>query len=232
MLVDPELDSALVVLLGRLNPAIFQPQWFARHDLLSAESADNAHIDLIHKEIAKFDWDERIFFTVESGRLTAEINRPPFINLADLLERTFREFLPHTPLVKLGINRQVHFSVGSEESRNEIGKILAPHRPWGEWGESLGGDRSTGSRGGLRTLTMEQNGLTDRPAGHLQVRVGPSVRVADNKGIYISTNDEFSLENTADISGSIEMMDMIRDNWDKSMRRAEKIFDQIMSLKP
>ena len=232
MLADPERDSAAIVLLGSLNPAIFQPQWFVRHGLLPAESADNAHIDLIHKEISKFDWDERIFFTVESERLVAEIHRPPFIDLADLLERTFREFLPHTPLVRLGINRHVHFSVGSEEARNEIGKMLAPHEPWGEWGETLEGDKSARSRGGLRGLTMEQNGLTDRPAGHLRVRVEPSLQVADNKGVYIATNDEFRLENSDEISGSIEMMDMIRDNWDKSMHRAEKIFDQIVSLKP
>ena len=55
----------------------------------------------------------------------------------DFLERTFGEFLPHTPIFRMGINRQVHFTVGSEDARNEIGLKLAPHEPWGEWADAL-----------------------------------------------------------------------------------------------
>lgn len=59
--------------------------------------------------------------------------------LHDLVVRTFREALIHTPINKLGINRLVHFGVGDEETRDKIGKKLAPQEAWGEWASDIAG---------------------------------------------------------------------------------------------
>ncbi len=231
MLIEPEIETVFVVLLGRLNPVIFQPQWFARHGLITDELADEAHVEIIHPEISKFHLGDRYTFSIESSRLIAEVRSPPFIDVSDLLERTFREFLAQTPIFRMGINRAVHFSVGSEEARNDIGKRLAPPDPWGDWGINLEGDPSLLKRGGLRSLTVEQRGLNDRPKGHIQAKIEPSLKIEDNAGIYMSINDDFSVEDPDKIIGCNEIMDLLHDNFDASMRRAEGIINHIMSLK-
>jgi hypothetical protein len=56
---------------------------------------------------------------------------PPFVRIQDVVLKAFKEFLMHTPVYPLGINRTVHFSVGSFNVRDAIGRLLAPHEPWG-----------------------------------------------------------------------------------------------------
>ena len=40
-----ELDDAAVVLLGKFNPAIFQPAWLGATNLVRKEEADGAKIE-------------------------------------------------------------------------------------------------------------------------------------------------------------------------------------------
>ena len=59
MLIESEIEIGFVVLLGRLNPVIFQPQWFARHGLITDEFADEAHVEIIHHECSQFHLVDR-----------------------------------------------------------------------------------------------------------------------------------------------------------------------------
>ena len=128
------------------------------------------------------------------------------------------------------MNREVHFSVGSSENTNAIGMMLAPQEPWGEWGKTLEAEGE--NRGGMRTLIMEQRGIEGRFQGHLQVRIEPSAIVPDNAGVHISTNDDFILENPENIQGCDNVMDLLYEQFDDSMRRSEAVINQVMSLKP
>lgn len=40
VLIEPEISTTSVVLVGSLNPTIFTPDWFARHGLLSDKEAE------------------------------------------------------------------------------------------------------------------------------------------------------------------------------------------------
>lgn len=229
MRTEPENDSVAIVLVGHFNPAIFQPQWFGHHGLVSPEEADDAHIEIIHPEVSKFQ--VALFeFSVEKNRLVAGLSSPPFVTVADLIERAFGEFLPHTPIALMGINRHVHIDVESEYARNEIGKRLAPHESWGDWRHAL--ERPIPNRGGLRSLTMEERGLDDRPDGHFQVKVEPSLKIKDNRGIYVSTNDHFQIGEPENVEGCGEILDLLHNRFEASMDRAERMVDQIISLKP
>ena len=46
----------------------------------------------------------------------------------DFVAKTFGQFLTHTPMNCVGINRHVHFGVGSEEKRNYLGVYLLQPR--------------------------------------------------------------------------------------------------------
>jgi hypothetical protein len=132
MRIQPELSEVTIVILGSLNPRIFTPDWFARHGLFSAKEADAASIEVVHAQITSFR-TEWLSLNVQQDRFQATTAVAPYVRLSDLVVRTFKEFLPHTPLAKLGINRVVHFDVGSVEARDRIGAMLAPKEPWGDW---------------------------------------------------------------------------------------------------
>jgi hypothetical protein len=58
MRIKPQLDHAVIVLVGRFNPAIFQPAWFALHEMMGRKEAETAHIKVIFGELSKFKVDQ------------------------------------------------------------------------------------------------------------------------------------------------------------------------------
>ena len=212
MHIAPEQDVASIVLLGSLNPAIFHPQWFAKRGLLEENLADSAEITIVHRQVSQFTVGN-LSFLVQPDRFMAKTTSPPFVELADLMQNTFVNYLPHTPLTRLGMNREVHFGVGSSENTNAIGMMLAPQEPWGEWGRKFEAEGK--NRGGMRTLIMEQRGIEGRFQGHLQVKIEPSPVVPDNAGVYISTNDDFIFESPENIQGCDNVMDLLRGRFER-----------------
>ena len=193
MRIAPELGDVAIVLLGSFNPRIFRPDWFAKSGLVSQDEANAADIELIHSEITIFrmDW---LSVRVEQQRFQVITQEAPFVRLSDLVIRTFKEFLSHTPIGKIGINRGVHFGVGGDEARDRIGTMLAPKEPWGDWGPTIKGGEGE-KRGGLRDLIMEQRDLEDRYKGYIRAKVEPSVKI--KAGIFMQINDHFEVEDAA-----------------------------------
>lgn len=228
MRIEPELSTVSCVLLGSFNPAIFHPAWFVVNGLLNRTEIDAADIKLVHREIAAFS-TEWLDLQVEPTRFISVTQEAPFIRLLDLVTGTFDEYLSHTPLKMLGINRSVHFSVDDEGTRNRIGKMLAPHEPWGEWGKMIeGGTRE--KRGGLRSLTMEQRDLVDREKGFILVKVGPSSIVKSEIGIFVEINDHYEVTDTDRSQGTQAIMEILKRQFDTSIKRSEWIIDQVMGL--
>lgn len=230
MRIEPENNHVSIVLVGSLNPAIFHLFWFAANNLLSKVEAESAQVEIIHRGIAIFKVGDWLRVQVEPNRFIAATTEPPFIRLFDLVFRTFREALNHTPLSQMGINRAVHFSVGDIETRDKIGKKLAPQEAWGEWASSIAG-KNVNKRGGMVSLSMRQYDLDDREIGHIQAKVEPSPLIKYNTGIFVEINDHYEIPKNDSSSGSIPIMDILSKQFDVSLRRSECIVDQIMALK-
>lgn len=230
MEIEPEKSGVTIVLVGSLNPKIFSPDWFARHGLLPGDVADAAKVEVVHQEITVFrtDW---FSLRVEGTRFIATTQQAPYCRLSDLLVRTFREFLPHTPIGRLGINRYVHFDVGSFENRDRIGTLLAPKGPWGEWGPLVAAGEGK-ERGGMTSLTMEQRSLDDRPKGYIRAKIEPSIEIKDRvSGIFMEVNDHFQVEDEEKVVGCEEIINLLEGRFDDSIMRSEWIIDKIMKLK-
>jgi hypothetical protein len=230
MRIEPELSSAIIVLIGSFNPKIFQPFWFAKHDLIRDQAAESAEISVIHPEITAFQIES--LFTLQVQRNRFEITRTvaPLILISDLAVRLFTHLLPHTPISQMGINRQVHFDVGDTQTRDRIGEMLAPRGPWGPWGAEV--SSGTGRKhGGLVSLTLIQRNIPDRAAGSIQTKVEPSLRIRSGEtGIFVEVNDHYELPDP-EPPDATEMMKILEQNFDRSIRHSEEIIDQIMSLK-
>jgi hypothetical protein len=229
MRIAPEIGDVSIVLVGNLNPLIFHPSWFVRNQLFTEKEGEVAEINVIHSEISQFRM-EWLTVRVEQTRFTAQTQEAPFVRLADLVVRTFKEFLVHTPIGMLGINRNVHFSVSDESTRNRIGKALAPHEPWGEWAKHIEGSAPE-KRGGMRSLSMEQRDLDDRRRGRLLIKVEPSSRLEGGIGIYAAVNDHYEIDDPKNPAGCHDIIDILEKRFDKSIQRSEWLIDQVMALK-
>jgi hypothetical protein len=232
MRIQPDTDAASVVLIGSFNPRIFRPDWFKATEIIGQQQAEAAKVEVIHQAISVFslDWAR---IAVEPNRFSIETLSSPLIRIKDVVLKTFNEFLSHTPISQPGINRMVHFSVDSLETRDKIGKLLAPHEPWGVWGSKIAGS-STDPRlhGGLRSLLMSQLDRGDGYNGHVNAKVEPSLRPnLLTTGIYMEVNDNYVLGSTDEVIGSEPAMAIVEGQWITSMARSEAIIDQIMSLK-
>jgi hypothetical protein len=231
MRIEPELSAASVVLIGSFNPKIFQPFWMAKHGLISEKAAEAAEISVIHSEISAFSIDGLFSIQVDRNRFAIERKIAPLILVSDTVVRLFSELLPHTPVQKMGINRFVHFNVGSFDERDRIGMTLAPQQPWGEWGKKLSSGEGA-KHGGMLSLAVVQKDVPDRPGGWVQAKIEPSTRVGGGlTGIYMEVNDHYEITDESEKSTPLAMMKILSEKWDKSIQNSENIIDGIMSLK-
>ena len=112
MRINPEISGTSIVLVGGFNPTIFTPAWFEFHGLLPEGVSEAATLEIAHPKVTSFT-AEWLHLNVMPERFSAETAQSPDVRVLDLIVRTFREHLSHTPLKTFGINRNVHFTVRS-----------------------------------------------------------------------------------------------------------------------
>ncbi len=227
--IEPDLSELSIVLIGNFNPTIFQPSWLARHGLITDGAAQSAAIAVIHPDITAFSIESLFTLQVERERLTLGRAAIPWVYGSDLIAKIFRDLLSHTPLSKLGINVLVHFDAGSQAKRDEIGEMLAPRAPWGEWGARVSSGEGV-KHGGLQSLTLIQKNVTDRPGGWIQAKIEPSVRIRGGQsGIFMEINDHYEVYGT-ESEDAQAIVAILQDRYDSSIKNSAKIIDKIMEL--
>src|SRR5260370_4719802 len=143
----PEISGATVVLVGSFNPKIFQPEWFARQQLLPQAEADASDIKLIVQQVCHFETERFIMQVTEERFLAATKPNANPAPLRDLVQGAFY-ILEHTPVTAMGLNYQMHFAMESEKVWHQIGDKLAPKEGWKEGLEG---------RPGLLSMTILTN---------------------------------------------------------------------------
>jgi len=229
VLIEPEIAGASIVLIGNFNPAIMSPDWFVRQGLIREGAIDRHDPEaIVHQQLAQFklDWCQVV---VEPNRFSISGTKDPLVELADLTTKTFGEFLPHTPVRQLGINRQVHFRVASVDVRDAVGFRLAPPDTWGDWGASIKA-RSEARRGGMRSLTMEQRVFDHDRTGFIAATVQPSNLLPRGLGIFVQVNDHHDLSEADAAAGARAAVTLIQTNFDQSRANADKIVNNVMRL--
>lgn len=211
----PEIESVSIVLVGSFNPKIFQPAWFAAENLIREEEEQAAKIELIHRQVAIFslDW---LHLQVTDEKFIATTTQSSFYEpLRDLVLGTFR-LLRHTPILKMGLNRDCHLRMPSEDAWHAFGHRLTPQEPWSGILE----------KPGMRSLTME-GVRPDNLNGYIRVRVEPSVRV--HPGVFINTNDHYEVKDSAMVRGCDEIIDILDQEWKSSLDRSAEIVSLLWS---
>jgi hypothetical protein len=206
----PEIQGISVVWLGDFNPKIFQPAWFAAEGLVRKQEAEKAKIEIIHPEVVTFTL-EWLILQVTRERFFVSTSQEPYYEVVrDLVLGTF-SLLRHTPVHKMGINRDMHFRMDSEEAWHAFGHRLAPKDLWKD---------ILGENPGMRSLTMEGR-RQDGCKGYTRVKVEPSEKV--HPGVYVNVNDHYEVADPKSVIGSDEIRTLFERSWSESLRRSAHI---------
>ena len=209
------LEGVSIVFIGSFNPAIFHPSWYVKEELWSETELENAQVDVITADICSFRTEQYALQALNNRFMISTTQVPLYEALRDLAIGTFR-ILRHTPLAKLGLNREVHFRLESAEVWHAIEHKLAPK---GHWQPVL-------KNPAMRALTiagMRPDGL----GGAVNVRVEPSNRVEN--GLFVEINDHFEVEDTLARSANA-ILSIAEEQWTESLRRSDEIVRHIGGL--
>ncbi|AEB09813.1 hypothetical protein [Desulfobacca acetoxidans] len=218
MITDQIVIQGLsIVLLGDFNPKIFQPAWFAQENLIRAPEAEAADIKIINPEIVIFELEWLELQVTRDRCLFGTTQEAYYEVVRDLCLGTFK-LLRHTPIQKMGINRNYHFRMNSVEEWHAFGHKVAPKELW----------ISVLKTPGLASLTI-QGMREDDLKGYIRVKVEPSKRA--HPGIYIQVNDHYEVEEASTSIGCEKIINIIESLWNKSKEKAELIINNILNWK-
>lgn len=224
---DPKNFFASIVLIGKFNPPIFSPAWFAKVGIISDQEVEFAQKLFLHSEVAQFSID-RFNLDVKTNRFAISSPQEPFAQILDDVLNLFTNHLPHIPLAMLGINYEVHFNLASYKQRHALGRALAPIGPWGSFGKRLESDKEK-TTGGMAVLVMQENPADRQPnQGQRRVQIEP-LDALGNTGVRIQVNDHFQLISPKDEDGAAPMIDILRINFDTSIRESKTIVSDLMN---
>jgi hypothetical protein len=215
-----EYDNVSVVILGKFNPAIFHPQWFARFNLLGPTETEGAKLEVSHPDISLFTagWakvqvtDDKAIFETSDPTKKYEVR--------DLALGTF-QILEHTPLRAFGINSVRHYKIENEETWHAIGDYFAPKDAW------LGLFDDDGHRPGLHGLSIlgSRKGCN---AHRIQLQLGPSHPERIKAGVFIKINQHYELpqadedDNETNV-GLEQFSEWIQGDWEDFIKYSEKV---------
>jgi hypothetical protein len=208
-----EAEGAHIILVGHFNPSIFQPAWLAAHDLIRKEEAEAAKIQVIASEVASFtsDW---LSLVVTDDKFQALTNDPSHYEpLRDLVLGIFL-LLEHTPFEKMGINRDMHFRMPTEEAWHQLGHLLTPKELW----------RSHLEKPGMESITIGGS-PKHAPDSHLRVKVEPSTRVKPC-GVYVGTNQHHQASGP---DAARQLMVILREKWQTSQEYARVLSENLVN---
>ena len=176
-----DTEDAAVVLIGAFNPAIFQPAWLGANDLSRKEEAERAQITVVNPQLTSFSADWLNVQIFPERFQAATMDSAHYQALRDVVISIF-QLLEHTPFWTIGMNRDMHFKMKSEEQWHQLGHRLAPKEIW----------QPLLDQPGLRSLIIQGSpSKNDEIQKVHTVRIEPSTQVSP--GIYIQLNVEASL---------------------------------------
>jgi len=204
--------EASAVLVGSFNPAIFHPEWLARHNLIPVDDLEGAKVEIVHQDISKFflDW---LGIDVLRNKFIARTNDPSkFDPLRDLVISIFK-ILDHTPVKQLGMNLIIDYEIFTEDNWHKIGDVLAPKNIWA---------KSLPERIGLKTLTVHSPRKDDFE-GFIQVSIGPT---ESNKfQVRINVNNHIELD-LKEKEIKLNPSELVAEKWDHAIGFAKEISDR------
>lgn len=206
-----ELQEHSIVAVGALNPAIFQPAWFAAEGLITSGEAQAAKVQIISTQAAFFQVDWLNVRVLPDRFVVATENEAFYPHLRDLVASSFSK-LSHTPITALGINYSCHYRFEDATQWKHVSDELAPKCRWSRLLDNPE----------MRSLTMGSSRPTG-PNGYLNIKIEPSVRV--EHGIFIETNNHYDVNE--DGIGCRPMLNVLLAEWKKTFEEYKDVLKRV-----
>lgn len=203
--------SASTVVLGRMNPLIFSPEWLSSNNVIGTVEGANARehgIEVMAPNISSIALGS-MKLIVEEERFLLTVNDEPLIRAKDFASSCFR-LLAHTPVFALGLNFNAVLVASDLEKWDRFGDILAPKDPWGGFALDEKGKRAAGTR----AVVMDRH-ITpgDRPG---YVRFTFQVVDGSEHTANLQVNSHFVLGNAASPGSGEQAYKLIDEIWDEA----------------
>lgn len=199
-------DTAAIICIGSFNPGIFHPAWLSARGLIQKLEEDAAEVQVVTQDATQFKikW---LQIQVLRDRFSAATDTPDdSLLLRDLVAGAFN-FLEHTPVKFVGLNRNVHFQLANESEWHHVGHVLAPKQIWRKYlGEP-----------GLGTLTIKdaRKDHDGRKPAEVNVQVSPST--SRLLTVEVAVNHHYVLKEGSAGSAAAHL---VADQWETSAKAA------------
>lgn len=213
-----------IVLIGDFNPAMFQPEWFARNDIISVEEAsiakdsDGAPL-VVTPQITMFK-TSMFEVRIEQKRFSVSCLKEPWDLVKDFVGKTF-EKLSGMSINAYGYNYDAHYYIGGAETLNSIGNYLAPKQYWGALFEDDINCLESGN--GLSSMKMLKTKADGK--GRVTVMVEPSVH--EKGGLFMACNDHNDV--SLDESLAEYVIPQIVESFDAILNNMRKIQEDVIT---
>lgn len=212
---SPDKLQKSIVLIGKFNPAIFQPAWFSSQNLIGEQECQDAEINIVHPDVVNFRLSWCNFEVTRERLIVTTTQEQAYELIRDLILATFR-LLSHTPIKMLGINQEMHFRLKSAEDWHSFGHQLAPKEQF--WADTL-------KNPGTLNVTI-QGERTDDHAGKVVVIIKPSEKV--QYGVNFRINDHYELEGKDEIIGCDHIINILEQEWENSQKMSIGIIENTL----
>lgn len=188
---QPERRQYSIVLIGDFNPAMFHPEWFRRHEIISPEESNLAQNSsnpaVVTPQLTIFQTTQ-LSVRIDQNRFQVVAQKEPLIVVKDFIVKTF-EKLGALVIRAYGFNYSAQYKIATYKEYQLIGDRLAPKEYWAD----LLGDEVTGDerQSGLASLKMLKTKSGDE-TGQISVNLQPSDLF--KPGIHLSCNDHTQID--------------------------------------
>lgn len=202
--------EASIVIVGALNPAIFQPEWLRNHGLISEPDSESTNINVIHPEITIFDlpWAR---IDVRQDRFTLRGKDAAFFPMIRDLSVGIFQLLEHSPVNGVGVNSILTYTTNDTKEWHRIGDALVPKE---KWACHLKGHI------GMTRVSISAERDDDLP-GNVNITVAPVVRTGEI-GVIVDINNHIELESAG------KLPSILNQNWERLQKQARTMADEIL----
>lgn len=227
-----QLKTVNIVALGVFDVRCFTPTALLRNDVLTVpEATATDALAAIPGQVVTYQ-SGTLKMSAEQQRIQIDCLAPPYIRAADILSKTLRDNATSpSKIAAVGINTHATWVMEDYETRDRLGRRLAPIDAWGGWSEELKRAAQFGPRDprhpGMVSVTMRLPMSDDRKAGWIDVKVGGTGR-PNVPEILITINDHYALPSDEHDADPLALLATVETRFDSSMKRADEIMASIL----
>lgn len=213
--------TASTVVVGRLNPLIFSPEWLHSNGVIGPEEAIEARdhgIEVMAPNITSIVLGT-MKLIVEEERFLLTVSDEPLVRAKDFTASCFR-LLAHTPVRAVGLNFSAVLVPNDLEQWHRFGDAIAPKDAWDNFILD-GEDRA----GGLRGLVMERSrGLGGRQGF---IRFTLQVNEGGESSANLQVNNHIELGKTNEMGSGADVFKLVEDLWDEASVSSNELLETI-----